>query len=189
MTSVRVTRRWLLAIPLALLATMAAGAAMWHAAPLQSELGFTAEQAGAKFKGRFEKYSADVRLDPKDLASSRIEVTVEVASVDTKDADRDSTLRAAEFFWVDRYPRAVYVAEKITQVSPGVFQATGKLTLRSVTREVPITFRFKEDGKGASLIGTADLKRLDFGVGKGEWQSTEWLANEVQVQFSLRLQK
>jgi polyisoprenoid-binding protein YceI len=58
----------------------------------------------------------------------------------------------------------------------------GKLTLRNVTREVPITFEV--DGK--SLKGSAQLKRLDFGVGQGDWQDTEWVANEVEVGFVLQ---
>jgi polyisoprenoid-binding protein YceI len=66
---------------------------------------------------------------------------------------------------------------------------TGKLTLRNVTRDVPITFTFDAKGSQALLKGSAALKRLDFGVGQGEWKDTSSVGNEVSVQFALTLKK
>jgi Uncharacterized conserved protein len=69
------------------------------------------------------------------------------------------------------------------------FGAVGKLTLRGVTREVPIEFTFETDKSGAWLKGSGTVKRLDFGVGQGEWKDTQSIANEVQVRYALLLTK
>jgi len=63
----------------------------------------------------------------------------------------------------------------------------GALTLRGVTKDVPIDFQFTQSPAGATLSGSAKLKRLDFGVGQGDWKSTEWVEDAVKIRFSLVL--
>jgi len=63
----------------------------------------------------------------------------------------------------------------------------GALTLRGVTKDVPIDFQFTAAGSGARLEGSAKLKRLDFGAGQGDWKSTEWVADAVKISFVLAL--
>ena len=173
--------------------TVAAGVAWaamtWKMDPAASKLAFVGKQAGATFEGRFEKFTADVRFDPKDLAGSRFDVRIDLTSVNSKDKERDDTLRGEDLFDVKRWPTSHYVAETFSQKGPGKFAATGKLTLRDVTRDVPIEFTFETDaqGKASWLKGTAQVKRLDFGVGQGEWKDTEWVDNDVRVDFALKL--
>jgi polyisoprenoid-binding protein YceI len=156
-------------------------AAQWQASAPQSRLTFNAMQAGAEFQGTFKRFTANVDFDPQNPSACRFDVTIDMTSVDTKDKERDNTLMSADLFDVKRFPHARYVANRCTaQGQP--FIGHGKLTLRGVTRDVPITFIF--DGK--SLRGSAQLKRLDFGVGQGDWRDTQWVANEVKVSFVLQ---
>lgn len=75
-------------------------------------------------------------------------------------------------------------------MSGDTYLARGTLTLRGVTRPVPVRFRFQRSPEGgARLDGSTRLRRLDFGVGQGEWTSTEWVGDEVEVQFELRLSR
>lgn len=171
---------------LASLAVLAATA--WKTEPAQSQLSFTGKQAGAEFTAAFQKFSADIQFDPKSLDTSRFNVSIDLKSVNSKDKERDDTLRGADLFAVNKWPTARYVAEKFTDAGSGKFTGNGTLTIRDVTRNVPIEFNFTADAKGAWLKGSATLKRLDFGVGQGEWSSTEWVANDVRVNFALRLQ-
>ncbi len=174
--------------PLCLLVSLAFAAVQWRMQPQDSQLSFVGTQAGAKFEGKFEKFTADIKFDPQDLAGSRFDVTIDTASVNTRDGERDDTLKGADLFDVKRYPTARYVADSFAAKGKG-YTATGKLTLRNVTKDVPIEFTFEENGAGAWLKGTAAVKRLDFGVGQGEWKDTQTVANEVQVKFALRLSK
>lgn len=171
--------------------TLAYAATQWVLQPKQSELGFTATQAGAPFQGKFEKYTADIRFDPKDLATSRFEVKIDLASVNTEDAERDDTLKGEDLFAVQKWPTATYIAEGFQHQGGAKFSARGKLTLRGVTRDVPIQFTFENNSTGAWLKGTGTIRRLDFGVGQGEWKdaSVDGIANEVQVRYALLLTK
>ena len=157
--------------------------------PKESQLTFVGTQAGAPFEGKFEKFTADIKFDPKDLATSRFDVKIDIASVNTRDGERDSTLKEADLFAVKQFPTAQYVAEKFTDKGKGVYSATGKLTIRNVTKDVPIEFTFEQKDTGAWLKGSAAIKRLDFGVGQGDWKDTETVANEVKVKFALLLKK
>ena len=64
--------------------------------PRQSSITFVGTQAGAKFEGVFEKFTADIRFDPKDLATSRFDVQIDTASVNTKDGERDDIIRGGD---------------------------------------------------------------------------------------------
>jgi polyisoprenoid-binding protein YceI len=164
-------------------------AAQWSMQPKESTLTFIGNQAGADFEGVFQKFSADIQFDPQNAAGSRFDVTIDLTSVNSRDSERDEIIRGPDLFDVRRYPSARYVAEKFTAKGGARYTATGKLTLRNVTRDVPIDFTFETQDSGAWLKGTARIKRLDFGVGQGEWRDTEWVGNEVGVRFALRLAK
>jgi polyisoprenoid-binding protein YceI len=167
-------------------AVCAAAAASYTADPGASRLEFVGVQAGANFKGVFHKFAAAVDFAPDALTSSRIDVQIELNSVDTMDKDRDTTIRGADVFDVAHWPTAHYVTRSFSKTATG-YAAVGALTLRGVTKDVPIDFQFTQTGAGAKLEGTAKLKRLDFGAGQGDWKSTEWVADAVQISFSLAL--
>jgi polyisoprenoid-binding protein YceI len=167
-------------------AAAAGNAASYTADPQQSRLEFAGVQAGAEFKGVFHKFTASVDFSPDALDSSHIDVQIDMNSVDTMDKDRDTTMRGKDIFDVAHLPTAHYVTKTITKTAKG-FSAVGALTLRGVTKDVPIDFQFAPAAGGAKLAGTANLKRLDFGVGQGEYKSTEDVGDAVKINFSLVL--
>jgi polyisoprenoid-binding protein YceI len=164
-----------------------AAATALRAVPAQSTFGFTASQAGAPVNGAFSRYTADIRFDPKDLTGSHFDVSVDVKSASTKDKDRDETLLSPDFFDVEHFPTAHYVADKFADQGGGKYGATGKLTLHNVTKDVPIEFTYETKDGASWLKGSAKLKRLDFGVGQGEWKSTKEIGDDVSVNFALKL--
>ena len=161
-------------------------AAGYGADPSQSRLEFTGVQAGADFKGVFHKFTAAVDFSADALASSHFDVQIDMSSEDSKDKDRDQTIKGPDVFDVAHNPTAHYVTKSISKTAGG-YTAVGSLTLRGVTKDVPIDFQFTQAGGGAKLEGSAKLKRLDFGVGQGEWKSTEMVNDSVKVSFSLLL--
>jgi cytochrome b561 len=175
---------------LLVLATPALPAATdWHADAAASELVFQAKQAGAEFEGRFKRFNPQIRFDPADLAGSRFLVEIDTRSADTQDSDRDAALASGDFFATDRWPTARFETTGFAAKGPGKFEARGRLTIRDVTRDVvvPFTFAPAADGKHATLAGGTTIRRLDFGVGQGEWTDTTWVGNEVKIHFELRL--
>jgi polyisoprenoid-binding protein YceI len=171
--------------------SVAEAASAWTADPARSRLEFTATQAGGEFDGRFERFRPEIVFDPADLASSRIVVEIETGSADTQDKDRDTALAGEEFFAVARWPSARYEARQFTAAGGDRFEAHGKLTLRGITRDVRLAFSFKPsaDGRTAALSGGTTIRRLDFGIGQGEWADPKWIGNEVRIRFVLALQQ
>ena len=158
--------------------------------PAKSALEFSFVQAGAQNKGKFTKFPVTLDGSADGAALSRLDVTVEMGTMDTGDKDRDDTLRGPDLFNVPKFAQARFVATQITKTATG-FDAFGKLTLRGVTRDqhVPFTFRTaNEQGHSVGYLnGKTTLHRLDFGVGQGDWKSTEWVGNDVTVSYNVRL--
>jgi len=189
---------WVLAALLAATPARAAAASTtptpataWTTVAASSSIEFTGTLAGGEFTGKFQRFVAAIAFDPANLAGSRFRVEIETGSADTADADRDVALAGDEFFAVSRWPKATYEASQFAAAGPGQYQARGKLTIRGIARDVPVTFTFKSnaDGRSAALSGRASVHRLDFGVGQGEWQDTKWLGDEVRIRFELALRR
>jgi polyisoprenoid-binding protein YceI len=191
------SRWWLAAVTgvagLAWLGAPAAGAApVVHYAldPAKSSLEFSFDQAGAQNKGRFTRFQVSFDFSPESLTASRLEVTVEMSSADTGDQERDDTLRGADLFAAAKFAQSHYTATQFAKTASG-YEAVGKLTLRGVTRQLRVPFTFRnatENGVAVGYMsGRTTLRRLDFGVGQGEWKATDQLGNDVGVSFALRL--
>jgi polyisoprenoid-binding protein YceI len=177
----------IVAIAATAVAARAAGPATSYTAdPAASRLEFIGVQAGAEFKGSFRKFTAAVDFAPDSLASARLDVQIDLNSLDTMDKDRDKTMRGPDIFDIAHYPTAHYVTRSVAKTAAG-YTAVGALTLHGVTKDVPIDFQFVSTAGQSKIEGTAKLKRLEFGVGQGDWKSTEWVKDEVKVAFSLVL--
>lgn len=176
---------------LALAAGPAWSAATWSSDPATSTLKFVATQAGGEFEGRFRRFTPAITFAPDDLAHARFTVEIDAASAETGETDRDNTLKGKDFFAVSQWPAAHFETQSFRATNAGGFEATGKLTLRNVTREVRLPFTFKPaaDGLTAVLAGGTTIRRLDYGVGQGEWSDTEWVGNDVRIRFELHLKR
>ena len=127
-----------------------------------------------------------IAFDPANLATSRFDVTITLASADTQNSERDDTLRGADFFNVAKMPTAHYVATKFRSLGGNRYAADGTLALRGVTKPVTLNFVWTA-GVSIALTGDAGVNRLDFGIGGGEWADTSTIGNAVKVHTSLIL--
>lgn len=122
-------------------------------------------------RGRFDKVTGTIRA-AKDPADCAVDISIDSASISTQVAERDEDLRGSEFFDAKNFPTMTYHGRGIGRVSDGDWVMDGSLTIRSVTKVVPLTFRFKglfpdtPPGKPAraSFHATAAVKRGDFGM-------------------------
>ncbi|MGH8250911.1 MAG: YceI family protein [Steroidobacteraceae bacterium] len=149
-------------------------------------LTFVAEQAGAKFTGAFGSFQARLDFDPSNATRGSLHVTVATPSIDTRDAERDEILKSRDFFWTEKYPQALFHAERFETDDTG-FRALGELTIRGVTRPAAVRFTLAPATGASVMKGTASLRRLAFSLGQGDWSSTEWVGDEVEVRFELKL--
>lgn len=139
--------------------------------PTHSRLGFVARHAMvSKVRGQFNEFEGSLEIDGDSPTESRGTVTIQAASIDTNQADRDAHLRSNDFFAMDEYPEIAFVSTGITDKGGDNFEITGDLTLKGVTK--PVTFQVKFLGAGQDpygntrlgLEGYTEINRKDWGV-------------------------
>lgn len=165
-----------------------ASADVWQGDQHSGALRFVATQAGAKFPGHFGEFRVRFDFDPAEPVKGRLDVTIATRSADTSDAERDEVLHGRDFFWVARFPEAEYHAEGFRRDGKG-WIAAGELTLRGVTQPVAVRFVLKPKLRQLGMTGGVTLRRLEFGVGQGDWADTTWLGDPVDIAFDLSLQQ
>ena len=175
-----------LLLALALAATASVAHASHFAAQSGSRLQFTAAYDGEEFTGHFQKFDAAIRFDPKDLAHSRFDVRIPLASARTDNEERDEALLGPDFFNATGQPEARYEATKFVKLKDGRWRADGTLTLRGIRRAVPLVFTLTGGDKPV-LVGDATVNRLDFKVGTGDWADLDMIPNKVKVHTRLVL--
>ncbi|MGN7999234.1 YceI family protein [Sphingomonas sp. 22176] len=153
----------------------------WKVAP-GGTLGFRTVYSGETINGRFTRWTGDIQFSPDDLAHSKIAVDIDLASVSSGDSERDDTLKGDDFFGVAAHPKARFTASRIRKQGSG-YVADGMLALAGASRPMPVAFTLKIDGDHAQASGTATVKRLSFGVGKGQWSDASTIPDAVAVTF------
>ncbi|SFC25658.1 Polyisoprenoid-binding protein YceI [Bacillus sp. OV322] len=124
----------------------------------------------AKVKGNFNKFTAVLEADPADLTTASIEFTVDAASIDTRNEDRDNHLRSADFFKAEEYPTITFKSGEITKRDDNEYNVTGDVTLLGVTRKETFTVTFEGQGKDpwgnekAGFSAAGKIKRSDYGL-------------------------
>ena len=174
-----------LAATLAFTVAGSADAAPWRVLP-GSTLGFSSSFEGEAFEGSFAKFTPVIEFDPKQLAGARFDVTIMLASADTRNDERDEALRGTGFFNSRTTPQARFLATKFRALGGNRYVADGALTLNGINKPVALEFTWTPGAKTV-LAGSAAVKRLDFKVGTGEWSDTAELPNAVKVRTRLLL--
>jgi polyisoprenoid-binding protein YceI len=169
----------------------------WAVDPAHSNVEFAVRHLMiSTVKGRFGEVSGTVQLDDKDLAGSVVDVSINTASIDTRQADRDAHLRSADFFDVEQFSMLTFRSSSVTR-DGDEFRVDGDLTIRGVTR--PVTLRVTEEGRtrdpwGGERIGfsaTAKINRRDFGLTWNQVLETGGIAvgDEVKISLDVELVK
>src|SRR6187399_2185635 len=153
----------------------------------KSSLKFTFEQAGAAASGNFKKFTTVLIYDEKNLAASSLNVRVEIASVDTREPERDAMLKDADLFNAAKYPAATFAASSLAKRADGGLEAVGKLTIRDITHDLRLPLTLKPTADGLELSGKTAFKRLDYGVGQGEMKATDSVGDEVKIEYAVSL--
>jgi len=126
--------------------------------PSHSRVGFVARHAMiAKVRGAFNEVAGSASLNGANPSASALEVTIQTASVDTRDANRDGHLRSADFFDADTYPTIGFVATGFDVVDDTTVEVTGDLTIKGVTKPVTVPFEF-----GGAAVDPFGNERIGF---------------------------
>ena len=145
-----------------------------------SALTFAGKYQGEVFTGKFPGFATRFSFDPKQLAGSKLEVSIPLATASTGNADYDGELRGDAFFGSPKFPQAKYVATKFRALGGNRYAADGSLSLRGVNKPVTLEFTWTPGAKPV-LAGKATVKRLDFGVGGGDWADTTLIPDAIAI--------
>lgn len=145
-----------------------------------STLVFAGKYQGEVFTGKFPGFATRLSFDPKQLAASKLEVTIPLATANTGNADYDGELRGSAFFDAATFPQAKYTATKFRALGGNRYAADGALSLHGVSKPVTLEFTWTA-GARPVLAGKATVKRLDFGVGGGEWADTALIPDAIAI--------
>ncbi len=177
-------------------ATIAAPATTWQIDPSHTDVEFGVRHLMiSTVKGRFGAVQGSVILDPTTPKAAKIDVTIDVTSIDTREAKRDAHLRSPDFFDVDHFPAMTFTGGTVSGDADGEFTLTGDLTIRGVTRPITLDVTFEGAGNdpwGGSRRGFSakgKLNRSDFGL---EWNAAletggVVVGNEVKLTINTEL--
>jgi len=164
------------------------GPTKWVVQP-GAKLGFASAWSGQPVSGRFDRWTANILFSPDALDRSKVTVTVDVGSVNTGDQQRDGVLPSGDWFDAAGHPKAVFTASKFEKVGADRYVAHGTLELKGVSKPVDLPFRLTVTGDEAQVSGTANVDRTTFGVGQGEFASTEQIPGKVAVEIALKAKR
>jgi cytochrome b561/polyisoprenoid-binding protein YceI len=150
-----------------------------------STLGFATSWGGSAIEGRFDRWTADILFSPEALDRSKVSVSIDLASAVSGDAQRDESMQGADWFDVASHAKATFTATRFEKTGENRYVAIGTLTLRGVSKPQRLPFTLKIEGDKARVSGVTTLDRTAFGVGQGEWKSTDQIPAEVKVSVNL----
>ena len=122
-------------------------------------------------KGHFTGVTGVLTLNEQDITKSHVEASIDAASINTREADRDTHLKSADFLDVEKFPKLTFTSTRVTSTGEGELQVEGDLTIHGVTRKVVFTVEGPtlpgKDPWGNTRIGltaTTKINRKDFGL-------------------------
>lgn len=143
----------------------------WNIDSAHSHVGFSVKHMMVTtVRGQFKNYSGQLQLDTADFTRSRFEGEIDVASVDTGNADRDQHLRTHDFFDVPHHPKLTFRSTGIEAKGDGEYVVRGDITIRGVTKPIALDVEFHGTSKNpygktvAGFSARGSLNRSEFGV-------------------------
>ena len=154
----------------------------------KSSIHFVPTLMGSKTEGAFKKFAAQVRFDPDKPAQAQAKAEVVIQSFDIGFDEATEEALGPNWFDAKKFPQATFVATQVQPLGKDRFELSGNLSIKGQTKLVrfPVTLT-RESATAARLDGTLVIKRLDFGLGQGQWSGTGTVANDVSVQIRLSL--
>lgn len=184
-----------------LLAALAVSAAAqtqtWKLDPNHSDAQFAVRHMGiSTVRGQFTKLSGTVDFDSSDITKSKVDVTIDATSVDTRVEMRDKDIRSDHFLDTDKFPTITFKSKSVQSAGTGKLKVVGDLTLHGVTKEVTLDVEGPsapiKDPMGNSRMGAEGITKItrqDFGVNGGAATVGDELTLTLDVEMTLPAQK
>lgn len=175
---------------------MSSNLTTWTVDPAHAEIGFAVRHLMiSTVRGRFGAVSGTVTVDEQNPHNSKVDVTVDIGSIDTRQEMRDNHLRSADFFDVEKYPTMHFVSKRIEGDLKGEFRVFGELTIRGVTRDVTLNATLEGRTKDpwgnerAGFSASGKINRHEFGLNWNQALETGgvMVGDEVKLTIDVEL--
>jgi polyisoprenoid-binding protein YceI len=168
----------------------------WDFDQVHSSINFTVRHLlVSKVHGRFTKWVGTLDIDEQDWAQSHLDVTIDVASIDTHEPQRDAHLRSGDFFEAEKFPQITFKSTRVEPRGTDHLVVTGDLTLRGTTRAVVLDVErggvVAKDPWGkrrAGFTATTTIHRKDFGVSYNQVLDQGGLALSEDVAVTIEIE-
>jgi polyisoprenoid-binding protein YceI len=171
------------------LATMAE-VPKWEILKEKSSITFSATQNNSPVTGEFKTFSGEINFDTAQLSVSNVSIVVDIDSVTTSYPEIAKTLKSPPWFDAKTYPKGTFKATSFNKVGDNSYEAKGTLTLRNKSSMITLPFELNAlSAPTAVAKGEVTIQRSTFGVGGGEWASTDNVKDEVKISFTLTATK
>lgn len=162
----------------------------WRIVSETSRIEFSVNQMNSVVNGSFNKLTGKVAFNPFNLENSAVSVDIDISSIRCSINEAISELLLPEWFNVKKFPKANFTATNFSKTADGNYSARGTLNLKG--RNVPTNVNFKitsQNNSSASISGTANIKRSDFGIGNLDIQKAKDVNDDVQIKFNINAVK
>lgn len=143
----------------------------WVLDPTHSELGFKIKHLMiSNVSGSFKNFQIEMQTDGEDLTTGDIHVTADIASIDTKNDQRDAHLRTSDFFEAEKYPVLKFQSTKVEKIDDEMYTVLGNLTMKGITKPVQLNVEYSGltkdpwGGERAGFVVKGKINRSEFGV-------------------------
>ncbi|MBN8584847.1 MAG: YceI family protein [Ignavibacteria bacterium] len=143
----------------------------WKIDPAHSEIKFKVKHlVVSTVTGQFNKFDAEIETENDSFENAKITFSADIDSIDTKNEQRDTHLKSADFFDAEKFPELTFKSKKFTKISDGKFELTGDITIKGITKEVVLNTEYNGIARGfdnlqvAGFEITGKLNRFDFGL-------------------------
>ena len=167
----------------------------WNIDASHSAIHFTVRHmVVSKTRGRFTKFGGQISFDPEKLSAASVQVTIEPASLDTADAQRDAHLRSGDFFDVEKHPAATFKSTRVQDLGGGKLRIAGDLTIRGVTKPVVLEGAYEGSakdpwgGERAGFAASTTIDRREFGLEWNKALETGGLLVGEKVELTLEVE-
>jgi len=165
--------------------------------PVHSSISFKVRHFFSYVSGNFKTFEGTIEFDPDHPERSSVTATIDAASIDTKNDNRDQDLRSADFFEVTKYPTITFKSKSVKQTGADSGEVIGDLTMHGVTKEITLHVKFLGKGKGMggkAISGwqvTPDpIKRSDYGLNWNKMvEGTAVVGEEVTITIDVEADK
>lgn len=157
----------------------------WQIVIADSHVKFTATQQGTEFTGAFETFDALINFKEDAIEDASVTANIDLGSVSAGDKDRDGSLPGKDWFYVKKFPKAVFQSDDFIKIDGNNYEARGTLTMKDKSQPLTLPFILDITGGKAEMAGRVTLDRTLWNVGTGAWATDEWVSTDVTVDVKI----